>query len=346
MFEDVTNYLIAGGLVVGVFYGFLSRHFDLDMMHAVRNVFRKGDHRQLLAVAAAMLVAIIGTYLLEKFGTVDIAKAYYRNAQFDWLGVLLGGLLFGIGAGLGGQDAARVFVNAFGGNLRSLLVLAVFILFATVTQFGLLEPVRLWLTNATAVTLSGGDAGIASLLDAPDWVPLLVIGGGLVAYLFLSRRQGFHPGSLSAGIGIGLLVVLSWYITGVLAFDDFNPKPPSGITASGPMSRIGMLVIAGDTPKFSYAVSFVIGLAAVGFVYALMTRRFRFERIPAGKIWRSTLGGALMGIGATVAYGCNVGQGLTGFSTLSLESLLAVLGMFGGVMIAAKQGWDNGSDGQ
>jgi hypothetical protein len=45
-----------------------------------------------------------------------------------------------------------------------------------------------------------------------------------------------------------------------------------------------------------------------------------------------------MGIGATVAYGCNVGQGLTGFSTLSLESLLAVIGMFVGVMLMARRG--------
>jgi uncharacterized membrane protein YedE/YeeE len=340
MFEDVTNYLIAGGLVVGVIYGFLARHFNLDMMHAVRHMYRNADHRQLLAVASAMLVAIVGTYLLEAFHTVEVAKSYYRNAQLDWLGVLLGGLIFGIGASLGGQDAARVFVNAFGGNLRSLLVLAVFILFATITQFGLLEPVRLWLTNATAVTLGGGDAGIASILGIPGWLVVLVIGGGLGSYLYLRWRQGYHLGSLGAGIGIGLLVVLSWYITGVLAFDDFNPKPPSGITASGPMSRIGMLVIAGDTPKFSYAVSFVVGLAAIGFVYALLTRRFRFERIPAGKIWSAVLGGVLMGIGATVAYGCNIGQGLTGFSTLSLESLLAVIGMFGGVIIAVKQGWD------
>ena len=340
MFEDVTSYLIAGGLLAGVIYGLIARHFNIDMMQAVRNVHREAEHSKLLAVAIAMLVAVIGTYILEAGETVDIAGAYYRNGQFDWLGVLLGGLLFGIGASLGGQDAARVFVNAGGGDLRALLVLAVFIVFATITQFGLLEPVRLWLTRMTATDLPGGDAGLAPLIGMPGWVGLLIIGGALAAYIAVHWKRGGRIPLAVAGAVIGLLVVASWYVTGVLAFDMFNPKTPSGITASGPMSRIGMLVIAGDTPRLSYAVSYVLGLTAIGFVYAVVRRQFRFTRIAVGKTASSALGAALMGIGATVAYGCNIGQGLTGFSTLSLESLLAVIGMYLGVMIATGKRWE------
>lgn len=340
MFEDVTNYLIAGGLLAGLLYGLVARHFDLDMMQAVRNVFREASHRQLLAVAAAMLVAVVGTGWLELSDTVDVASAGYRNGQFDWLGVLLGGLLFGIGASLGGQDAARVFVNAAGGDLRALLVLGIFIIFATITQFGLLEPVRLWLTGVSAIHLGSGDAGLASVFGLPGWLAVLIVAGALAVYIALRWKRGGEVPLLVAGGIIGLVVVASWYITGVLAFDMFNPKAPSGITASGPMSRIGMLVVAGDTPRLSYAVSFVIGLAAIGFVYSLLRGQFRFTPIPGGKLGSSILGAALMGIGATVAYGCNIGQGLTGFSTLSLESLLAVVGMFLGVMIATRKRWE------
>ncbi|MFP3873112.1 MAG: YeeE/YedE family protein [Thiohalophilus sp.] len=340
MFEDVTNYLIAGGLLAGIIYGLVVRHFDLDMMQAVRNVLHESSHRQLLAIATAMLVAIVGTWWLETTGTVEVASAGYRNAQLDWVGVLLGGVLFGIGASLGGQDAARVFVNAAGGDLRALLVLTVFIIFATITQFGLLEPVRLWLTGLTAIDLADGDAGLASVFGLPGWLAVVIIGGALAGYIALRWKRGGQISLLVAGGIIGLVTVASWYVTGVLAFDEFDPSAPSGITASGPMSRIGMLVIAGDTPRFSYAVSFVIGLAAIGFVYALLRGQFRFTPIASGKLGSAILGAALMGIGATVAYGCNVGQGLTGFSTLSLESLLAVVGMFVGVMIATRQNWE------
>lgn len=330
-------WLVGGGLGVGLIYGVLARHFDLDMMQAVRNVYRSANHRAQLAFAAAMLVAAAGTFLLAATDTVAVAEAGYRNAQLDWLGVLLGGVLFGVGATLGRQDAARAFINTFSGNLQSALVLAVFILFATITQFGLLEPVRLWLTGATAVTLAGGDAAIADVLGVPGWLVLLALGGALLVYIVLRWRRGGEVGPLLAGLVIGLTVVASWYITGVLAQDIFNPKPPSGITASGPMSRIGMLVVAGDVPRLSYAVSFVLGLSAAGLAYSLLTRQFRFQPMASGELGRSLWGAALMGIGATVAYGCNIGQGLTGFSTLSLESLLAVVGMYVGVVLMTRR---------
>jgi hypothetical protein len=46
---------------------------------------------------------------------------------------------------------------------------------------------------------------------------------------------------------------------------------------------------------------------------------------------RSVSGAALMGIGGAMDYGCSVGQGLTGVSTLALPSLLAIAGIIGGV---------------
>ncbi len=340
MFENVANYLIVGGVIVGVIFGLIVRHFDLDMMAAVRGVYREGNHRQLLVFAAALLIAVILTFWLESSGTVEIAKASYRDGKLDWLGAILGGLIFGVGASLGGNDAARLFVNTFGGNLRAALVLAVFVVFATITQFGLLMPLRVWLTNISSVTLVSGDAGLASVFGLPTWLPLLLVAGGLAVYLFLRCRQGAKISLVAVGTGLGLLVAASWYITGVLALDEFNPSHPSGMTASGPMSRIGMSLFAGDALALSYSVSFVIGLSIAGFAYALFTRRLKFEAIPVGTLGASILGGALMGIGATVSYGCNVGQGMTGFSTLSLESLLAVLGMFVGVAVATKRRWE------
>jgi hypothetical protein len=42
---------------------------------------------------------------------------------------------------------------------------------------------------------------------------------------------------------------------------------------------------------------------------------------------RSAGGAALMGAGGATALGCSVGQGLTGLSTLSLSSFVAVAGI-------------------
>jgi uncharacterized protein len=42
---------------------------------------------------------------------------------------------------------------------------------------------------------------------------------------------------------------------------------------------------------------------------------------------RSIGGAALMGAGGAMAYGCSIGQGLTGLSTLALASFVAVAGI-------------------
>ena len=45
------------------------------------------------------------------------------------------------------------------------------------------------------------------------------------------------------------------------------------------------------------------------------------------------LGGFLMGVGAVMARGCNVGQGLTGLATLSLQSVVATAAIVFGMRI-------------
>jgi hypothetical protein len=49
---------------------------------------------------------------------------------------------------------------------------------------------------------------------------------------------------------------------------------------------------------------------------------------------RSIGGAALMGSGGAMAYGCSIGQGLTGMSTLALSSFVAV----GGILLGTAAG--------
>ena len=61
---------------------------------------------------------------------------------------------------------------------------------------------------------------------------------------------------------------------------------------------------------------------------ALVTGRFRLEGFNSPRhMLRSAGGAALMGAGGVMAFGCSVGQGLTGLSTLALASFVAVAGI-------------------
>ena len=339
--EEIHNWLIGGGLAVGIVFGVLAQRFRFCMVAATANWILIRDTRQVSAFISAFLVSIAGTQYLEYSQWVPIENAVYRNSQLDWLSVILGGSLFGIGATLAGGCATRILIRSTEGSMHSLLTLVSFMFFAALAQFGFMEPLRLKLTAATAFSLSA-DAGIASILSLPDFLVVIPACAALLFLLIAIGRRSLNWPLVTAGALIGGLVVISWMITGNFAQDELDPRAPSAMTMAGPLARIGYLMLSGNTPTFSFAISFVIGTGLAGLVTALVLRDFRVIPIQKGMAKYAVLGGALMGIGAIFAYGCNIGQGLSGMSTLSMESLLATLSMFAGVAIGVKW-WDRQS---
>lgn len=86
-----------------------------------------------------------------------------------------------------------------------------------------------------------------------------------------------------------------------------------------------------------------MGIVSVGGVLlgsagvALFSRTFRWEGFGGTEDLANHLAGAvLMGIGGVTALGCTVGQGLSGISTLSLGSMLALAGIVGGGVAALR----------
>ena len=332
--EDLNLWLVGGGLVVGAIFGLLIQRHRFCMVAATGNLLLIKDNRQVLAFVAALLVAITGTQLLEFTDTVAIADSAYRNSQFDWFGAAVGGLIFGIGAVLAGGCATRTIIRSAEGSLHSIIALLFFMLLAASAQFSFLEDIRIGLTHNTAIDLAG-DASLAAMLGLPQWLPAVVIVAVMLAYLV----KNWNPEAKSmviAGVVIGLLVICGWYITGVLAQDEFDPTKPSAITVSGPLARFGYILISGKIPGLSFAISFVIGITVATLLYSLVSGRFKLEAPKVGTAKFAAIGGSLMGIGAIMAYGCNVGQGLTGISTLSIESILAFSGMFAGTAATIK----------
>lgn len=332
MFEDPKNWLIVGGIALGMIFGLVVKQTRFCLVAAVSSVSLIRDYRYAMSFALAIAVAILGTQLLEINGIVEISKASYRNASIDWMNVILGGLCFGVGASLAGGDAARIVVLAGEGNKTAWVAMFFFAIFASVAQFGLLEPLRL-MSMSTSVQLSNGDAGLFAVFSLPQWLPLVVIMLLLAVFLIKNWKQHADTKFIIGGVIIGLTVIAAWYVTGVLAQDEFDPRPPSAMTVSGPMSRAGNLLVSGEYPTFSFSVAFVLGLFAVSLLVALLTRKFRFTSMELGSAARVALGGALMGIGGTLAYGCNIGQGFSGLSTLSLESVMAFISMVLGIHI-------------
>jgi uncharacterized membrane protein YedE/YeeE len=85
--------------------------------------------------------------------------------------------------------------------------------------------------------------------------------------------------------------------------------------------------------KVTFAIATVLGVIAGSGAWALLTRNFRWEGFARVEDTAShLLGAALMGFGGVTAMGCTVGQGITGFSTLALGSIVTFLAIVAGAV--------------
>jgi uncharacterized membrane protein YedE/YeeE len=334
MIHGMNPWLVWGGLLLGLLFGAVAQRSRFCLVAAVSNLVLMRDYRQVHAYLSALGVAILGTGLLEAMHWVDIGASGYRNPLFDWLGALGGGMLFGMGAMLAGGCASRTLVRSAEGNLGALATLLTFALVGMMTLYGVLEPPRVWLMRASAQPLLPDQTSLSGLLGLPSILLPVVL--SLSCFLLIHRFGDWRENTrfILAGIAIGLILTAGWWVTGVLAQDEFEPLAPSSLAVAGPLSR-GMLYLT--TLQFGgsgFALFLVLGLMLGAFASALTARDFRWVA-PAGKrIGSYFTGGAMMGIGAMFAGGCNIGQGLTGVSTLSLQAILALSGILLGMWLA------------
>ena len=132
---------------------------------------------------------------------------------------------------------------------------------------------------------------------------------------------------------VGVLVVAGWYISGYLSHDDFNAPQAASITIAGPLARATVYLTTGSLPGSGFTLAVLSGIVAGASASALATGSFHLIIPEAQHLKHSLAGGALMGIGAICAGGCNIGNGMTGMSTGSLRALTAVVAIVAGMLL-------------
>ncbi|OAB55192.1 hypothetical protein AY600_07260 [Phormidium willei BDU 130791] len=336
--SDPRSLLIAGALIVGVAFGLLARASGFCLRSALMEFRLRRPGLRALAWAAALLTAVAGTQVLARQGLVDLGDSLYLAPRVNLLALTLGGLLFGLGLVLARGCGARHLVLAAGGNLRSWVVLAALALVAYASLRGILAPLRLWLEGLVSLPVesAGGQAvpqllaGLGGLMAAD--LTLLVVGllavGLLPVLLQGLRREGWRAaawGQVLAGIGIGLLIPLGWYVTGVLAADDFDPVPLESLSFTAPVGDSLQYLMTYTGAALDFGIVAVGGTLLGAALWAGPRREVRLEGFTApGQLLRYLAGAALMGLGGVLALGCTVGAGLSGVSTLSLGSMIAL----------------------
>jgi hypothetical protein len=194
--------------------------------------------------------------------------------------------------------------------------------------------------------------GMATQVLAP-WFGF-AIGVALLAWV-LSKPEGRTGELWLGGAGIGGVVVAMWWVSGRLgylaedpttlqeAFLATNSHRMEAISMAAPLGfAIDWLMFFSDTSNtLTIGIVSVAGVIVGSSVVSLITRTFRWEGFGnAEDTGNHIAGSALMGIGGVTALGCTIGQGISGVSTLSLGSMLALLGIVGGAVLSLRyQQW-------
>ncbi len=322
------------GLLIGMILGVIVQRSRFCMTAVVSNYVILRDRRQLHVYLIALLLSIGGVYFLEYSGVVLISDSAYRSPDIHSVSTILGGFIFGIGAVMAGGCIGRILTLTGEGNLGGLLALLAICLGATVVYTGILEPIRVWIYQLGVIKTD--ETSLLSLAQIPSWVFVISFLVLVFSMFKASVKRHLEMGFVMTGVGIGLLVLAGWWVTGSLAVDEFSIQRPSSLTFSGPLVHTSLYLTVTSQPQNVFGFMLVIGVLSGSFLSAVCSRRFCIAPINPDSMTRIFNGGLLMGAGAIMAGGCNIGQGITGLSTLSVESILAIIFIFAGMYVGVK----------
>jgi uncharacterized protein len=331
--QGVGNIVAVSGLLIGLAYGAVGLLSGFCLLSALRGWWADGDGRLIRTYALALGVAIAAAQLLAAGGLVDRGKTIYLQPSFSAPLMFVGGVLFGYGMVLSNGCGSRALVLLGRGNLRSLIVVIVLGITAQMTLKGLIAPARVAVLQAsqTAPAIISLPALLSTLGIGETFARMLAasaVAGALIIFAFAHAPFQRAFGQIAAGIAVGLLVAGGWFATGYLGADDFNPTAVTSLTFIAPIADSVQYIMLSTGLTLNFGITMVAGVFAGSLLTALATGRFQLEGFNSPRhMLRSIGGAALMGAGGAMAYGCSIGQGLTGLSTLALASFIAVAGI-------------------
>ena len=345
---SVSTLVASLGFFVGVVFGATAQRTNFCTMGALSDVMFLSDWNRLRAWILAIAIAITFSQLLQLSGLINLSNSIYLTPNLGWGGGIIGGILFGFGMTLAGGCGNKTLVRLGAGNLKSLIVFMFLGIFAYMTLRGFIGPARLQLEGLTTVDLKSkgfSTQGIDELLGALLGVNQQTIHPFLAAFisifliLFCFKDKQFRdsPKNILAGLIIGILIPVAWYITGVIGKDDFDPTPLASLSFVAPSgdSIQYLMTFTGSTINFGKAT--IGGVISGSFLMAKLTREFRIESFSSAEDFiRHVMGAVMMGTGGVLALGCTIGQGITGISTLAIGSIITLASIFIGGIFGLK----------
>ncbi|WP_282033886.1 YeeE/YedE family protein [Metabacillus indicus] len=351
--------LAAGGTqsvlyIIGLLLGATLLHARFGFTSAFRRLVSVGNvqglqaHMLMLAIASVLFAIILST----GFSFTGTAPAGYVSPV--GVSVIVGAFMFGIGMQLGNGCASGTLYSVGGGSSSMILTLVSFIAGSVIGAYHFtfwmedmpaLPPVSL----ATSTGLGYGGALIVqlALFALIYWITIQIAkkkNPPMMKQLptvkgWKKILRGSWP-LFAAAIILALLNALTlsirgnpWGITSAFALWGGKALMTAGIDVSSwgyftgaNGAALTKTVLADSTSVMNFGI--ILG----AFISAAAQGTFKPGKIKPGVAGASIIGGLLMGYGARLAFGCNIGAYFGGIASFSLHGwvwmVMAMLGTF------------------
>jgi len=299
------------GLAAGLAAGAVMARGGLCFNRALRRATSERRPTILRAFALAVAVQML---LLPLLVAADV-DTLARSAGGGGLPLLpvaqvAGGLVFGAGMALAGGCITGMLWKAGAGSVALAVAIAGFAAGELLIRGPGSEVI-----SALDDAARPAERALPGLLGVDYELVAVVLGAAALAALLARRRDG-----LLAGLALGAVAAGTWIAADAAGYG-------YGLGFVGAADGTRAAISAGSALPFQLWLA--LGVLAGGVASAR-----RELRLPdAARSARAAAGGLLMGVGGSVAHGCNIGHGLTGIPLLSLGSMLATACMAAGALL-------------
>lgn len=327
--------MILTGLLIGAVLGVVMQRGRFCVTGMIRDIFLQRSWRTFVALLVVIAVHAIG---LAALTSADIIAPEYST--FAPAAVIVGGFLFGLGIILAGGCASGTWYRSAEGLVGSWIALAMYALSAAAMKYGALAGFDSWMKRwDTSLTTIPESLGVS-----PWWFAVAL---SILTFLLVRRylaqdakqakvaRLGNQPKwkrplhLYTAGAIVGLIGVIAWPLSAATGRN-------SGLGITTPTANTLQYTVTGDEGLIDWGVLLVLGLFVGAFFAAKATGEFRIRMPDATTAMRSVVGGLMMGVGASLAGGCTVGNGMVQTSLFSYQGWVALAFIAVGIGVGAK----------
>ncbi|MBG0740440.1 YeeE/YedE family protein [Paeniglutamicibacter antarcticus] len=327
------------GLLLGTALGFAMQRGRFCVTGAFRDVWISRNTRWLTAFMMVIAIQSAGIFALAALGVIDL-----QSKAFPWLATIVGAFIFGFAIVLAGGCATGTYYRSGEGLVGSWLALVFYALFSSIMKTGPLAQLTALLRG---ITVRQGN--IYQTLGISPWVLVALLAAVVV---IMARhhlaRPGFKMaalppektglahllfekpwGAFASAAVIGIIAIAAWPLSSATGRND-------GLGITTPSANLIGFLTTGNIKLVDWGVYLVLGLLLGSFAAAKTSGEFRVRVPDAKQAVKSVAGGALMGVGASLAGGCTIGNAMVQTAQFSFQGWVAFGVMILGTGAAAK----------